>query len=91
MNQIRDKKAREVNMLGYADNVKVLRGGMDRWNKDQNAQSLVLPDEGDSGQAVPLAKVDRRWRVPGFDPHHGGFHFRRGAEVVLANLRMGEW
>ena len=47
---------------------------------------LVLTREADSQESVPLGEVDgRRW-LPWFYPHYAGLHFRRRAEVVLADL-----
>ena len=73
---------------GRVDLVVLLEEEEDRGLVEPGAQRLVLPDEADPGQPVPLLKVDRRRRVPRLDPNHRRFNLRRRPEVVFTNLEM---
>lgn len=56
---------------------------------EEGAHGLILAEEADANQAIPLAKVDGRRRVLGLDPHYARFHLGRGPEIVLTHLNAG--
>ena len=64
------------------DLVVLLQHQVDGGLSERGAQSLVLPHEGDPGEAVPLTEVDRRWRVAGLDTDNTEIYIKYNLLVV---------
>ena len=56
----------------------------------ESAHGLILAEEADANQTIPLAKVYGRCRVFRLDPHHARFYLGRRPEIVLTDLNVGQ-
>merc|ERR1719187_2493289 len=66
--------------------VVLLHHEQDAGGSESRAQGLILPDEANPGESVPLGEVDGGRRVAGLYSHHAALNLWRWSEVVLANL-----
>ena len=57
---------------------------------EEGAHSLILSEETDPNETVPLAKVDGRCWILGFDPNYARFYLGRWPEIVLSYLQTAE-
>lgn len=57
---------------------------------EEGAHGLILSEETDTNESVPLAKVDGRCWILRLDPNYARFYLGRWPEIVLSYLQTAE-